>query len=77
MQAFNLNTSSKIAESNLIATPHRCQPLSTVETHLNSFDRTGFAMGVLSGFSIAVTIEFLSPSHFGQLIVPLIQRWGF
>ena len=42
MQAFNLNTSSKIADSNLIATPHRCQPFSTGETHLNSFDRTGF-----------------------------------
>ena len=35
MQAFNLNNSSKIADSNLIATPHRCQPFSTGETHLN------------------------------------------
>ena len=60
MQAFNLNTSLKIADSNLIATPHRCQPFSTGETHLKSLESHGIRYGSSNaGFAIAVTVRSL------------------
>ena len=67
MQAFNLNTSLKIADSNLIAMPHRCQPFSTGETHLKSLESHGIRYGS-SNAGFVIARDFLSRS----LSVPLI-----